>query len=294
MNTIDLQVHSTASDGRHAPEEVVRMAKESGVNTIALTDHDTIKGLEAALRGGEVEDVKVIPGIEISVEDHGAHILGYGIDWKNPELLASLEQSEQDRIKSAKKTLENLKQLGFVVEWEDVLRETTGSVIGRPHISRAVLHRPENKAKLGSISTVGDFIQSYLLEDSPHYNKRRHTNFSEAIKLIHGAGGVVVWSHPVLHFRNNYDGLEKFLGELCEMGLDGLEVFTSAHSEDEAEFVQNLAIAKNLLRTAGSDFHEANSATAKIGGYETYGFSTEDIMPKLEEAISKRKSALYT
>ena len=113
------------------------MAKENGILTIALTDHDTVKGLEAALRTGNAEGIKVIPGIEISVEDHGAHILGYGIDWKNPELLASLEQSEQERIESAKKTLENLRQFGFVVEWEDVLRETTGSVIGRPHISRA-------------------------------------------------------------------------------------------------------------------------------------------------------------
>ena len=307
MNTIDLQIQSTASDGKHAPRELVEMAKEMSLKVIAITDHDTVGGVaEALLAGGEF-GVRVIPGIEMSVEERGTHILGYGIDYQSPALLEELEKFKQGRAEGAKKMVENLKGAGFTVEWEDVLKEATGGIVARPHIVRAILGRAENKEKLGDISTVHDFIQKYLADDSPYYIKRSHISAKNAIELLHHAGAVAIWSHPAIHFQNDYEGLENFLNSLREWEVDGVEVFTPSHTEDDTEFLNSLATKYNLLRIAGSDFHErglvhrgvpveggfATSRSAvMVGDYETFGFSTEGIVEKLDEAIAARRGKL--
>lgn len=299
INTIDLQVHSRFSDGKHTPREVVAMAKEKGVQVISLTDHDTAAGLPEALAAGQEFGIKVIPGIEISAEEHGTHILGYGIDYKNPELLVAFEEARKSRLEGAKKMVENLKKSGFIVEWEDVLKEAAGAaLVVRPHIARAVLHRPENKEKLNGISSSGDFIEAHLSDASPNYVKRAHIGAKSAIELINRAGGVAIWSHPILPDFKEGEGrqeeLEKFLQQLVGWGIQGLEVFSSANTEDDAEFLVSLAAKYKLLQTAGSDFHEGGDSygsrhAISVGDYNTYGFSTEDIVPKLEEAIGSEK-----
>jgi len=327
VNIIDLQVHSNASDGKHTPREVVAMAKENGVQIISLTDHDTVAGLPEALSAGKELGIKVIPGIEISAEEHGVHILGYGIDYKNLELLAALEEAKQSRLEGARKMVENLKRAGFVVEWEDVLKEAgAAAVVVRPHIARAVLNRPENKEKLSGIVSAGDFIGAYLTDASPNYVKRSHIGAEAAIKLIKGAGGVAVWSHPPLpdfhpvrsqipqvsavlptaeqtsngvqEGEGRHEELEKFLRQLADWGLEGIEILNSAHAEDDAEFLVGLAVKYKLLQTAGSDFHEKGESSSSkgkrhysttVGDYETYGFSTGGIVLNLEKAIARRK-----
>ncbi len=297
MNTFDFQIQTTASDGKHTPRECVQMAKEQGVQVMAITDHDTVGGVREALRAGEEFEVHVIPGIEMSVEEHDSHILGYGIDIANETMLGELAKFRAGRIVGAKKMVENLQREGFVVVWEDVLREATGGVIARPHIARAILSRPENKEKLGPISTVHDFIEKFISNENPNYVRRTHISAKDAIALLHGAGGIAIWSHPAIHFRNNYEGLEDFLKELLGWGIDGVEIFNPSHSEDDSEFLESLGKRYKLLRTAGSDFHEKaehspdrttglHSANT-VGDYETHGFSTEDIVTKLDEAIEK-------
>lgn len=306
------------------------MAKENGVGVVALTDHDTMAGLPEALAAGQGLGIKIIPGIEISAEEHGVHILGYGIDYKNPELLLALEEAKRGRLEGARKMVENLKRAGFVIEWEDVLEEAAGAAtIARPHIARAVLGRLENKEKLDGIFLAGDFIKVHLSDESPNYVKRSHLGAEAVIKLINGALGVAVWSHPPLpdfySVKNQtpqvsstvvvplaeqtfngaqenevrYEELEKFLRQLVGWGIEGLEVFNSAHVEDDTEFLLGLAVKYNLLRTAGSDFHEksdlfstagASRHATSVGGYETYGFSTVGIISKLEEAIEHRRA----
>lgn len=296
MNTFDLQIHSTASDGKIAPRDVVKLAKEKSILTVSLTDHDTVGGLDDAAQAGAELGVRVIPGIEISVEERGAHILGYGIDHKNPELLECLEEFKKGRIEGAKQMVQNLKNSGFVIEWEDVLKEATNGLVARPHIARAVINRPENKEKLAGISGAGEFIEKHLTDASPNYVGRAHIGAEDAIRLIKSAGGVAAWSHPAIHFQNDFEEMEKFLGELVKYGLQGVEVFSSSHSEDDVEYVQNLAIANNLLLTAGSDFHEipeipgnAVSGAVSIGDYPTYGFATKDIVEKLDQAMTKAR-----
>lgn len=283
------------------------MACSGKLSVIALTDHDTVDGVQEALLAGGEFRVRVIPGIEISVEEHGAHILGFGIDHSNPELRSYCEEAKKKRIEGAQKMLENLKNAGFVVEWSDVIQEASGGVVARPHISRAILNRTENKEKLGGIATVHDFIEKHLGNDSPYYVKRSHVSAKDAIRLIHDTGGVAVWSHPAIHFQGDYEGLEKFLEELISWSIDGVETFTPSHNEDDVEFVQGLAVKYDLLKTAGSDFHERAQekkaaptdrgtielhSASYVGDYPTYGFSTEDILDKLDEAMTKNKTRI--
>lgn len=300
MNTIDLQIQSNASDGVHPPRELIRMAKERNVEVVSLTDHDTVAGVAEALQAGSEFGVRVIPGIEISVEENGVHILGYGIDYKNPILDERLlAVAKKSRLEAAQKMVENLKKSGFRVEWEDVLREVTGSVVARPHIAQAVLKRPENKEKLGGIETVHDFIGAHLTDESPNYVPRAHISAGAAIALIHQIGGVAVWSHPAVHFNGDYEALGQFLEKLRGAGLDGVEIFNPSHTEDDIEFLQTLTSKYELLTTAGSDYHgfdtrvpsqgeEGMHSAQFIGDYQTYGFSTEKIVSLLDDAIQKR------
>ncbi len=302
MNVFDLQIQSIASDGAHTPSEIVRMAQGAGVLTIALTDHDTVAGVAEALEAGRAAGVRVIPGIEMSFEEHDIHVLGFGIDPANAELLGALERFRADRIEGAKKIVENLKaNEGFAIEWEDVLQEAANSsTIARPHIVSAVMKRPENKEKLArdAVKEKRDFFDRYLSNESRNFVKRAHVNAKDGIGLIHGAGGIAVWSHPPIpDFKNGeYEELEKFLQELILWGIDGLEVFSASHREDDAEFLYGIGEKYGLLKTGGSDFHDRgihpraetglHSADA-IGDFETYGFSTDDILPRLFEAIEK-------
>lgn len=304
MNTIDLQIQTTASDGKHTPADIVSMAQEQHLSVIAITDHDTVGGVQEAIGAAANTSVRIIPGIEMSAEEHGLHILGYGINYTDAELLKKLEEFKQGRIEGAKLMVENLKRAGFVVQWHDVEREATGSVFARPHIARAILKRQENKQKLGSISNVHDFIEMYLSNESPHFVHRSHISVKDSIGLIRGIGGVAVWSHPAIHFRQDYDGLEKWLKEMIEWGIQGLEIYNPSQSEDDAEFLQGLCSTYGLLRTAGSDFHEKGDHAADslsglhsarfVGDYETYGFATDDIISKLDGALQIARSARNT
>lgn len=303
-NSFDLQIQSSASDGKHAPTDIVAMARERGLLVIAITDHDAVAGMDEAMAAGARERVRVIPGIEISAEERGVHILGYGIDHRDQSMLAALERAARGRMEGAKQMVENLRAAGFAIEWDDVVKQATGAVVARPHLARAVLGRPENKEKLGGISTSHDFIQKYLTDESPYYVRRAHVSARDAIALIHRAAGVAVWSHPAIHFGGDYGELEVFLKDLIAWGLDGVEVFNPSQTEDDAEFLDALAAKYKLLRTAGSDFHERGDhaadsvsglhAARAVGDYETHGFPTDDIIPRLDEAMAQRKQEIVS
>jgi len=303
MNLFDLQIQTTASDGRHSSREIVKMAYDLGVKTIAITDHDTIAGVEEALLVGGEYGIRVIPGVEMSVEENNSHILGFGVDFRNEKFLAVLDTLRQGRIESLKKLVENLKiNEGFIIEWEDVLKEAGGATtIASPHVVYAVLNRSENKEKLerDGVKQKFEFYKKYLSDSGPNHVKRSHTSATQAIDMIHGAGGVAVWSHPALHFQGDYEKLEELLKKMIAWKIDGVEVFNPSHTEDDVEFLESLVHKYNLLRTGGSDFHDAGThvrserglhSADMLGDYDTYGFSTDDIIVKLDEAIMKQKA----
>ena len=304
MNKFDLQIQTVASDGKHSSHEIVKMAKNLGIHTIAITDHDTIAGVEEALLAGGEYEIRVISGVEMSVEEHNSHILGLGVDFRDERFLSVLENLRRGRIESLKKLVENLKvNAGFVVEWEDVLKEAGGATtIASPHVVYAVLNRAENRAKLArdGVSQKFEFYNKYLADNGPNHVKRSHMSAREAIATIQDTGGTAVWSHPALNFHGNYEELEKFLKDLMAWNLNGIEVFNPSHTEDDVEFLESLAHKYNLLKTGGSDFHDAGTHTRNekglhsadtLGDYETYGFATGDIIEKLDEAIAKKRVA---
>ena len=297
-NTFDLQIQSTASDGRHTPTEIVTMATEEQLSVIAITDHDSVAGVAAAIHAAVSMGIRVIPGIEMSVEEHGVHLLGFGINYENQTLLSELARMREERIASAQKMVANLKAAGFIIEWNEVAREASGDVVARPHIARALLLHAENGDKLGNAASTHDVIERVLTDTSPYYVSRAHIIAKDAIALIHSAGGLAAWSHPAIHFRDDYEGLEKFLQELIAWGLEGMEIFNPSHTEDDVEFLESLAVRYRMLRTAGSDFHEKGPHLAgdnglhsarTVGDYETYGFPTDMIIAELDVAIARHK-----
>ena len=296
MQKIDLQIQSTASDGKYHPIKLVEMAKHNELETIALTDHDTVAGVKEAIMRAEMIRLRVIPGIEISARLDGVeyHILGYGIDIDNEKLLRRLAYFKEDRIKRAQKMVEKLQKLGFKITFEDVLKKAEGSV-ARPHVAMAALENPENKNLLGEVDSVHSFIESYLVPGRPGYTDREYVAAEEAIRLIHDSGGAAIWSHPAIHFENAAD-LETALNKLIELGIDGLEAFSPSHTKENTEKLLELAKKYGLIYTAGSDFHQEtpNRETPEglrpaqtVGDFETFGHGISKIVPELDRLIKK-------
>lgn len=299
MNQLDLQIQTTASDGKHTPAECVRMAKENGVRTIAITDHDTVAGVAEALRAGEETGVRVIPGIEMSVQDHGMHLLGLGIDTEDATLRAALARASESRTNAAKEMVRRFQGGGFAVEWNDVLREAGDAIITRPHIVAAIMKRSENASKLAGVATKHDFFEKYFSDQSPFYVRGSQVTAKQAIALVRGASGVAVWSHPpVPEFVGKCAELEAFLRELIGWGLDGIELFGPALTDADFSCLEELTRRYGLLCTAGSDFHEASAASGKawprsasaVGDFPTFGRSLGGILEALDQAMARRRA----
>lgn len=293
----DLQIHSNYSDGKYPPAELIKIAKVAGFSAVALTDHDTVNGLWEAAQEAKNTGLKFIPGIEITCRflENEIHLLGYGIAPRNEKLNSRLKEFREDREKRAEKIVEKLREAGFKVTMEEVKKEAPGGVIAKPNIALAVINNPENKEKLGSIGSIHDFIEEYLIEGKPAYVDRQKVEAKEAIKLVHNAGGVAVWGHPTVSIKDDFKKIEEVLKIFISFGLDGLETFHADYNEDETEFLNTMAGKYDLLRTAGSDFHREPAEGQKteggntLGYYQTFDFDTSDIVPKLEAAVLKRQ-----
>lgn len=251
VNT-DLHMHSTASDGGYSPTELIKKCREVGLEYIALTDHDTVAGVGEAIDAGIQFGVKVIPGIELSTKVSGksVHMLGYGIDWKDENLLAILKSHQEQRRKRLDVIIRKLRKVQIELMPEDVLEFVDGGSIGRPHVAKALI-------KKGYVKDVAEAFENYLAEGKPCYvPKEKEMTPEEAINLIHQTGGVAVIAHPV------YYDLDDVIEELIQTsGLDGVEVYHRDHSPQEREHYLRLVKKweklnnRSLLVTGGSDFH---------------------------------------
>lgn len=256
MNRYDLHVHTTASDGRHSPAEVVRMAGEAGLAGIAITDHDTVAGLEEAIAAGQKHGVRVIAGVEIStvVEDREIHVLGYGFNRHDPLLLERLASQRRIRETRNEAILARLKQLGLPLADEEV-REAAprrdGS-IGRPHIAEALVRK-------GYVQNVREAFDRYLAEGALAYVKPPRIGPLEAVRWIHEAGGKAIIAHPGLYRH------DRLVIRLLEGGADGLEADHSDHHEEMVRHYRTLARKSNKLATGGSDFHGMRDGAAFHG-----------------------------
>lgn len=245
----DLHTHSTASDGQYSPAELVGLAREAGVEVLALTDHDTVDGVAEAMEAGRVFGVQVIPGIELSAREYNTfHILGYGIDPGNRDLLALCEERKTRRDQRSLLILQYLEEKGVFLTLEEVEGAAGGLVIGRPHFARVMLDK-------GYISDMRQAFDCYL--DTEEYHERvgnTRPTAQRCIEVLKAAGGKVSLAHP--HQIGIEDGaLRQLVGELKNWGLDAIECFYPRHTPKQTEFYLQLAEQYGLQVTAGSDFH---------------------------------------
>ena len=257
---IDLHVHTTASDGTLTPEQVVQLAKQTGLAALAITDHDTTAGVPEALETGRELEIEVIAGVELSVvhERCGSlHILGYYIDPRHPDLGEKLEAMRDGRDERNLEILEKLRQLGMQLDLHKVKARAGGQVIGRPHMAQELL-------ALGHVSSIKEAFDRFLARGKPAYAERKRMTPPEAIQRIRNASGVAVLAHPGL-LPLATDALETELAELAEQGIQGLEVHYPEHSPADTRRFLELAKKHNLVITGGTDFHGDNKPDIKLG-----------------------------
>jgi predicted metal-dependent phosphoesterase TrpH len=240
--TFDLQAHSTYSDGTLAPAEVVKRARDAGVRRFALTDHDTVDGVDEALSAAG--DMKVIPAVELS-SVHGAyedlHILGYDLDHTDPSLRATLADFRADRVRRIHAMADNLRALGLKIDPERLRHDAPG----RPHLADALL--ADNDLDL----TRDQVFTRYLVPGTPTYVARSRPTVQQAIDVIHAAGGLAVWAHPYW----DVERAEPAVREFAAGGLDGVEVFYITHDEPQTRRLYALARELGLITTGSADFH---------------------------------------
>jgi adenylyl-sulfate kinase len=256
----DLQSHSVHSDGDLPAAQVVENAAAAGVELLALSDHDTVDGVDEALAAGAVHGVRVVSATEISAVDgqyEDLHVLGYGIDHRSALLGERLADARADRERRADAMADRLRELGFEVDPAPIeARKAQGKPVGRPHLAAAVLAHPANADRLADEghADVSSFIPAYLIQGQPGYVARSHPTVEEAIGWIHDAAGVAVWAHPFWDIEES-DEVLAAIDRYRAAGLDGVEVFYTSHSAEQTELLARRTEELGLLSTGSSDYH---------------------------------------
>ena len=261
LQYVDLHCHSTASDGTLSPADVVRLAKQSGLVGLALTDHDTVAGVREATDEARNLGITFIPGIEISCtypSPGTMHLLGYGVDPDSPVLREMTRQLIEARDNRNPRIVAKLNELGVAITMQEVEREAGGQVVGRPHIA-AVLHRK------GYVSSIKQAFDKYLAQGAPAYFDKERMSPKRALELVRESGGLPVLAHPVQLRTTNDAELERVIKDLLDLGLAGIETIHSDHDEALVEKYSRLAQKYGLLQTGGSDFHGTNKKDIALG-----------------------------
>jgi 3',5'-nucleoside bisphosphate phosphatase len=275
--TFDLQAHSIHSDGELEPAAVVRAAAAAGVELLALTDHDSVGGIEEALAEGPRAGVRVIPATELSSVDEAyeeLHILGYLVDHHDPSFAATLEDLRRDRERRVLAMADLLRADGFELDDSELRRrQAAGDPLGRPHLAHALLDHPANAERIAAerIGSLRELFPRYLVPGAPTYVARTRPTVGEAIELIHSAGGVAVWAHPFWDVQEP-DTVRAMLERFAVLGIDGVEAFYPPYTREQVDLLCTIAEELDLLTTGSSDFHGSEHKTfAGFRAFELYG-----------------------
>jgi 3',5'-nucleoside bisphosphate phosphatase len=255
---VDLHLHSTASDGSLSPGELIGYAHKKKAAAIALTDHDTLEGLEEALQAGKDYGLEVIPGLEISAQYSGGtmHILGYYIERSQPGLNQDLKLLQAARKKRNPQIVGKLQALGLPISWEEIGLKIKGQ-IGRPHIAQALLQK-------GLVSSLDEAFQKYLSKGSAAYVDKFRFSPDKAINMILRAGGIPVLAHPFSLNCLSLRDLYELVKALKSLGLQGVEVLYPKHTDEQTRNYFSLVKELKLLYTGGSDFHGNNKENVDL------------------------------
>ena len=280
--TFDLQSHSSWSDGELPPAGVVGAAASAGVELLALTDHDSVDGVDEALASGEAHGLKVVAGAELSALDgtrEDLHVCAYLVDHHAPAFLATLHEFRADRNARGARMLAALAECGWALARTAVdARAAGGAPVGRPHLARAVWDHPGNRDRLEAerLTDAGAVLEAYLLPGAPAYRRRTTPTVQEAIGAIHDAGGLAVWAHPFWDLDEDtavLDAVDRF----ASMGLDGVECFYVTHTEAQTRLVTGHCERRGLLTTGSADFH--GPGHRRFSAFRA--FDTYDLTPRL-------------
>lgn len=255
---IDLHTHSLKSDGSMTPAEVVREAKKTGLAAIALSDHDTVDGIEEAVAEGEKQGVEVVPAIEFSViSETETHILGYFIDINNHDLQRVLREVVDLRIQRNHVTCQRLNELGFDITLEEVRALAPNNFVGRAHFARVLMDK-------GYTKSVKEGFDKYMSAGQYAYCEQQRLTAKEAIELIEKCGGLSFLAHPHLtKFDDNK--IRAYLEELKSYGLNGLEGYYTDYTPEMQEKYQSVAREMGLMISGGTDFHAKMKPHISIG-----------------------------
>ena len=257
MKKIDLHIHTTASDGTAAPEEIVREAARLGLGAVAITDHDTAAGYLAAAAEGEKRALEVVPGIEISTKFRAAvHILGYYIDVSSPALEEVLDWMHRDREERNVKLCAMLREKGVDVDIER-MHARFGDLVGRPHFAEVMV---EN----GLARDVDDAFTRLLNKNRPFFIPRQFLPIERSVEIIRASGGIPVLAHP-FQYRLDDASLRELIEHCMDSGLEGIECRYSGYDRDMCAYLESLAAEYGLARTGGSDYHGAIKPDIRLG-----------------------------
>ena len=267
---LDLQSHSTVSDGELSPAAVVEAAATAGVTTLALTDHDAIDGIAEATAAASETGIALVPALEMSCV-HAAiddlHMLGY---WIEPAAIAAAcERAQRERRERAAEIVSKLRAAGFELTLEDAIAEAgDAESIGRPHIARAAGATKE---------TMDAFFEEWLVPGKGRaFVSRRWPTAAEAVDLIHEAGGAAVLAHPFWDISEPREVAEL----VADLDLDGVECFYPTHDRVQTKFLLDLCADRALAATGSSDFHgPSHKVFSKFGAYRTYELGEPELPP---------------
>ncbi len=250
---VDLHSHSTASDGTLPPEQVVEAAQRCGLKALALTDHDTVGGIPAAREAGERLGIRVIAGVELSAfhDDHEVHVLALHLS--NLETLERrLGELRAQRLMRAEKIVDKLNALGVPLTLDEVLLQSNGGAVGRPHIARAMIAR-------GAAHDFRDAFSRYLGGSGSAFVPKEILTIEDAIAMAHEAGALAIWAHPAEGCRRER------LEPLVLAGLDGIEIRHPSHSGEDMKRLHALSDFFGLVPSGGSDWHGATDGPRRLG-----------------------------
>jgi predicted metal-dependent phosphoesterase TrpH len=270
---IDLQSHSTVSDGELAPADVVRSAAKAGVTTMSLTDHDGVAGVPEAMGTARKAGIECVPAVEMSCVhrySEDLHMLGYWVDLE--AIQPACDRAQRERVERAKEIIERLNQYGVDVNFEDAAAQAgAADAIGRPHIARAAGAGPD----------LGPFFEEYLVPGAKAFVSRKWPSAEEAVEVIHAAGGAAVVAHPYWDVKDPAQVRDLVESLTRDVGLDGVESFYPPHTEEQTRHCLELCDELGLVPTASSDFHGPNHKQFSVwGDYETYGLGEPVVPPK--------------
>lgn len=299
MRAVDLHTHSTFSDGTKSPKELLEIAIEKNLAAIALTDHDTLDGIDEALLAckklneskehesidsltNESHPIELIPGVEVSThwDKCEVHIVGLFVDQHNKEFLDFLAIQRNSRVNRNIQVCKNFTDIGIPLTYETMLELYPDAVITRAHFADYLV-------KNGHVGDRNEAFDRYLNPGKPAYVSRQKVDPKEAIKYIHGAGGIAILAHPIL-YHLGVVALNKLVLELKEAGLDGIEALYSTYKPADERQIREIAAKYDLMLSGGSDYHGSNKPHIDLGVGMGKLFIPEEILENLKAYKNQR------